>query len=126
MDCLKKKLKIVLKRLVVNCIVNHSSLILYVVNKLTTKKPASLVGKQKVIFHMDGDAFFVACEVATNPKLKGLPVVTGEERGIVSALSYEAKALGVVRGMPIFKIKKEFPNVIVLPGDYKAYVHYSS
>src|SRR3989344_805360 len=39
MDCLKKKLKKVLKRLVVNCIVNHSSLILYVVNKLTTKKP---------------------------------------------------------------------------------------
>src|SRR3989338_8908214 len=125
MDCLKKKLKIVLKRLVVNCIVNHSSLILYVVNKLTTKKPASLVGKQKVIFHMDGDAFFVACEVAKNPKLKGLPVVTGEERGIVSALSYEAKALGITRGMPIFTIWKKFPQVLILPGDYLSYAKYS-
>ena len=74
---------------------------------------------------MDGDAFFVACEVAKNPKLKGLPVVTGEERGIVSALSYEAKALGIKRGMPIFKLKKEFPNVLVLPGDYAAYAEYS-
>lgn len=74
---------------------------------------------------MDGDAFFVACEVAKNPKLKGLPVVTGEERGIVSALSYEAKALGISRGMPIFRLKKEFPNVLVLPGDYESYANFS-
>jgi len=80
----------------------------------------------KVIFHIDGDAFFVGVEIAKNPKLKGLPVVTGEERGIVSALSYEAKALGVVRGMPIFRLKKSFPNVIILPGDYQSYARYSS
>ena len=87
---------------------------------------SAVATKNKVILHIDGDAFFVGVECAKNPKLKGLPVVTGEERGIVSALSYEAKALGVVRGMPIFKIKKEFPNVVVLPGDYKSYVEYSS
>ncbi len=81
--------------------------------------------REKVIFHMDGDAFFVGCEVSKNPKLRGLPVVTGEERGIVSALSYEAKALGIKRGMPIFKLKKEFPNVLVLPGDYKCYAKLS-
>ncbi len=75
---------------------------------------------------MDGDAFFVACEVAKNPKLRGLPVVTGEERGIASALSYEAKALGIVRGMPVFKIKRDFPSVIILPGDYRSYAKYSS
>ena len=84
-----------------------------------------LTPKPKVILHMDGDAFFVACEVAKNPKLKGLPVVTGEERGIASALSYEAKALGVVRGMPVYKIKKDFPQVIILPGDYASYAKYS-
>ncbi len=84
------------------------------------------IQKTKTLLHIDGDAFFVGVEVAKNPKLRGLPVVTGEERGIVSALSYEAKALGVVRGMPIFKLKKEFPNVIILPGDYKAYVNYSN
>lgn len=74
---------------------------------------------------MDGDAFFVAVEVAKNPKLKGLPVVTGQERGIVSALSYEAKALGVTRGLPIFQLKKLFPQVIILPGDYASYIRYS-
>jgi DNA polymerase-4/DNA polymerase V len=81
--------------------------------------------KDQAILHIDGDAFFVGVEVAKNSKLKGLPVVTGEERGIVSALSYEAKALGITRGMPIFKVNKKFPSVIVLPGDYKSYVKYS-
>src|SRR5689334_7481251 len=81
--------------------------------------------KDKVILHIDGDAFFVGVEVAKNPKLKGLPVVTGEERGIASAFSYEAKALGIHRGMPIYKIKKEFPQVVILPGDYESYVRYS-
>jgi len=82
-------------------------------------------GLPQAIFHMDGDAFFVGVEIAKNPKLKGLPVVTGQERGIVTALSYEAKALGVTRGFPIFKMKKEFPTVIILPGDYESYAEYS-
>lgn len=82
--------------------------------------------KNKTIFHIDGDAFFVGVEIAKNPKLKGLPVVTGEERGIVSALSYEAKALGITRGMPIYKVKKLFPDVLILSGDYKSYARYSS
>lgn len=81
--------------------------------------------KEKAILHMDGDAFFVGVEVAKNPMLRGLPVVTGEERGIATALSYEAKALGLKRGDPIFKIKKEYPSVIILPGDYKSYAKYS-
>jgi nucleotidyltransferase/DNA polymerase involved in DNA repair len=82
--------------------------------------------RTKAILHIDGDAFFVGVEVAKNPNLKNLPVVTGQERGIVSALSYEAKALGITRGMPIYQVHRQFPNVIVLPGDYKAYVTYSA
>lgn len=75
---------------------------------------------------MDGDAFFVGVEIAKDPKLRGLPVVTGEERGIVSALSCEAKALGIKRGLPIFKLKRDYPHVIVLPGDYQSYAKYST
>ncbi|NBV29769.1 hypothetical protein EBS02_12305, partial [bacterium] len=93
-------------------------------NKKAALPPAAApkVAAPKTLLHIDGDAFFVGVEVAKNPKLKSLPVVTGEERGIVSALSYEAKALGVIRGMPIFRLKKEFPQVIILPGDYASYV----
>ena len=87
--------------------------------------PLASTSETKAIFHVDGDAFFVGVEIAKNPKLKGLPVVTGQERGIATALSYEAKALGVTRGMPVFQIKKNFPSVIILPGDYQSYVRYS-
>lgn len=81
--------------------------------------------REKVILHMDGDAFFVAVEVAKDPSLKGLPVVTGGERGIASAFSYEAKALGITRAMPIQRIKRDFPQVVILNGDYKSYSKYS-
>lgn len=81
--------------------------------------------RERVILHMDGDAFFVTCEVAKNPELKGKPVVTGQERGIVSAFSYEAKALGITRAMPIYSVRKNFPEVIVLSGDYRLYAMYS-
>jgi DNA polymerase-4/DNA polymerase V len=92
----------------------------------TIVKAGPIVKREKVILHIDGDAFFVGVEIAKNPKLRGLPVVTGEERGIVSALSYEAKALGITRGMPIFRVKREFPKVKILPGDYHSYVEYST
>lgn len=82
--------------------------------KLKTKK-------QKWILHLDGDGFFVACEVSLNHKLKGKPIVTGFERGIATALSQEAKNLGVSRGMPIFQIKKFFPKVIIVNSNYHSY-----
>lgn len=79
----------------------------------------------RAVLHVDGDAFFVACEVACNPSLRGRPVVTGADRRIASALSYEAKALGVTRGMPIYQIKKDFPEVIVVPSHYRLYEIFS-
>ncbi|MDQ5958036.1 MAG: UmuC protein [Patescibacteria group bacterium] len=79
----------------------------------------------RAIVHIDGDCFFVACEVAKNPKLKGQPVVVGADRGIACAMSYEAKALGVTRGMPVGWIRKICPNTIILPEDPTSYTLYS-
>ncbi|HVX90724.1 MAG TPA: DNA polymerase IV [Candidatus Paceibacterota bacterium] len=79
-----------------------------------------------MILHIDGDSFFAACEVSRNPWLRGKPVVTGAERGIVSAATYEAKKLGIHRAMPIFRVKREYPQVIVLPGDYELYGMYAT
>lgn len=76
---------------------------------------------QNLFLHADGDSFFVACEIAEQPKYKGLPVVVGEDRGIAVAMSYEAKKLGVTRGMPVFRIKKEFPQIIILPHHFDVY-----
>lgn len=79
----------------------------------------------KKILHVDGDSFFASCEIAINPSLRGKPVVTGKERGIVSSMTYDAKAMGVTRGMPIFQLKKLFPSVIVVSSDYKLYSLFS-
>lgn len=73
----------------------------------------------RVILHIDGDAFFASCMQAVQPEYKGLPVVSGRERGIAVAMSYEAKARGITRGMPIHQIKQICPEAIILPTDYE-------
>ncbi len=77
------------------------------------------------IAHLDADAFFASCEQAIHPELKGKPVITGKERGIVAALSYEAKAKGVKRGMRLFEVKKLCPECFILPSDYETYSLFS-
>ncbi|MBU0750217.1 DNA polymerase IV [Patescibacteria group bacterium] len=79
----------------------------------------------KAIIHVDGDAFFAACEVAKNPSLRGKPVVTGQDRGIVSAASYEAKRLGIERGIPLRDVHKICPEAIILHSDYETYQLFS-
>ncbi len=80
----------------------------------------------RAILHIDGDSFFASCEIAKDPRLRGLPVVTGRERGIVSSMSYEAKRLGITRAMPLHEIKKKFPEVVILPSDYETYSLFSN
>jgi len=77
------------------------------------------------ILHVDGDGFFAYCELTRFPHLRGKPVVVGEERGIACAMTYEAKALGIPRGYPIFKIRTEFPQVTILPCHFELYEAYA-
>ena len=79
----------------------------------------------RAILHIDGDAFFAACEVTKDPSLRGKPVIVGSERGIASAMTYEAKACGVTRAMRGFEIKRICPQAIFLPSDYETYNLYS-
>lgn len=79
----------------------------------------------RAIIHADADAFFAAVEQALRPELCGKPVVTGKERGIIACASYEAKRMGVGRGVPLFQAKKICPGLIILPSDYETYSIYS-
>lgn len=88
-------------------------------------EPLSIRSFPRAILHIDGDCFFASCEIALNPKLKGKPVVTGQERGIASSMSYEAKSRGVKRGMPLHEIKRVCPDAIILPSDYETYSLFS-
>lgn len=73
----------------------------------------------RAIAHIDGDAFFASVEQAVKPHLKGKPVVTGKERNIVAAASYEAKKFGIRRGVALWDAKKMCPGLVVLPTDYE-------
>lgn len=79
----------------------------------------------RAILHIDGDAFFASCEQAIHPELKGVPVITGKERGIVSSASYEAKALGIQRGVRLSDVHTMCPGAVMLPSDYETYSLFS-
>lgn len=79
----------------------------------------------RAIVHIDGDAFFTSCEEAIHPELRGEPLITGGERGIVACASYAAKMIGIKRGVPLHEARKIFPGLIVLPSDYETYSLFS-
>ncbi|MCX5843891.1 MAG: DNA polymerase IV, partial [Deltaproteobacteria bacterium] len=85
----------------------------------------SLYSWPRAILHIDGDAFFTSCEEAIHPKLKGKPIITGGERGIVACASYAAKRLGITRGIPLHQAKALCPNIVILPSDYETYSLFS-
>jgi DNA polymerase-4 len=68
------------------------------------------------IVHLDADAFFVSCELALRPDLRGKKTaVGGRERGIISSASYEARACGVYTPMPTQQALRICPDLIMLP-----------
>jgi DNA polymerase-4 len=82
----------------------------------------------RIIFHVDMDAFFVSVEELFNPALKGKAVVVGgqrDERGVVSAASYEARKFGVHSAMPLRTAAKQCPHAIFVDGHPELYSEYS-
>jgi DNA polymerase IV len=78
----------------------------------------------RTIFHVDMDAFFVSVEELYDPSLKGKAVVVGgqrDERGVVSAASYEARKFGVHSAMPLRTAAKQCPHAVFVDGHPERY-----
>src|SRR5258706_11071970 len=79
----------------------------------------------RTILHVDLDAFFAAVEQRDRLELRGWPVVVGgggpNQRGVVSAASYEARAFGVHSAMPLRQAGRLCPQAVFLPVDGTKY-----
>jgi nucleotidyltransferase/DNA polymerase involved in DNA repair len=79
----------------------------------------------RTILHVDLDAFFAAVEQRDHPEWRGKPLAVGmggtNDRGVVSAASYEARKFGVHSAMPIRTAKRLCPDCIFVPVRGAAY-----
>lgn len=79
---------------------------------------------QPVFLHIDGNSFYCSCERIFRPELNARPVVVlSNNDGCIVALTKEAKAIGLKRGMPLFKVRDivEENNVAVFSSNYEFY-----
>jgi DNA polymerase-4 len=84
--------------------------------------------KQRVIIHIDMDAFFASVEEICYPGLKGCPVIVCGDpstRSVVAAANYPARKFGVYSGMPASTARRLCPNASFIEGNPHKYVFFS-
>ena len=79
--------------------------------------------RQRLVMHVDMDAFFASIEQRDHEEYRGKPLIVGglSGRGVVSTCSYEARRFGVHSAMPIVRAKRLCPQGIFVEGDYAHY-----
>ena len=78
----------------------------------------------RVILHLDLDAFYCAVEEQRDPRLRGRPVAVGgrpESRGVVASCSYAARRFGIRSAMPMSRALRLCSHLRVVPPDHEAY-----
>jgi DNA polymerase-4 len=80
------------------------------------------------ILHVDMDAFFVSVELLERPELRGKAVIVGggpNQRGVVTAASYEARKFGVHSAMSLRTAGRLCPHGIFLDSNHAKYSEWS-
>ncbi|HEV2439245.1 MAG TPA: DNA polymerase IV [bacterium] len=84
---------------------------------------------ERIVAHVDMDAFYAAIEVRDHPEYRGRPVVVGagpHARGVVAAASYEARRYGIHSAMASRQAFALCPTAVFLPPDMARYREESS
>jgi len=84
--------------------------------------------EERLVFHVDMDAFFASVEVMCRPKLRGLPVIVCGKpttRSVVAAASYEAREYGIHSAMPTAEAFRRCPHVVAVEGNPGQYIYVS-
>ncbi|MBO4763201.1 MAG: DNA polymerase IV [Candidatus Methanomethylophilaceae archaeon] len=79
---------------------------------------------ERIIIHVDMDAFYASVEARDDPSLRGKPLIIGampDERGVVSTCSYEAREFGVHSAMNIKEAYKLCPDGVFIRPDFEKY-----
>ena len=82
----------------------------------------------RVVMHVDMDAFYAQVEQMHRPELRGKPIIVGlgaPKRGVVATCSYEAREYGVKSGMSAVEALRLCPPAILVQGSMDSYVHYA-
>ncbi|HRZ08635.1 MAG TPA: hypothetical protein P5319_01985, partial [Gemmatimonadales bacterium] len=81
------------------------------------------------VLFIDPPAFCTTVEALVAPALRGRPLVVaapGADRATVLALSPEAQAAGITRGMAVRQARKRCPDLMLLPPNPKLYARASA
>lgn len=88
----------------------------------------SLGAARRVVLFVDPPAFCTTVEGLVAPALRGRPLAVappGADRATVLALSAEAEAAGIARGMPVRLARKACPDLVLLPPNPRLYARAS-
>jgi DNA polymerase-4 len=82
----------------------------------------------RLILHIDMDAFFISVEQRDDPSLRGKPAaVCGSlSRSVVTSATYEARPYGIRAGMSTQEAKRRCPQLILVKGDHSKYTETSA
>jgi DNA polymerase-4 len=82
----------------------------------------------RIILHIDMDAFFISVEQRDNPSLRGKPAaVCGSlSRSVVTSATYEARPYGIRAGMSTQEAKRRCPQLILVEGNHSKYTETAS